>query len=74
MEVETVLLSILMALLGWVIARVNAIDGRSKDLHSWHAPDHHGRQTWKDMGPLLERLDRVIELLSEHISEMRNHK
>jgi hypothetical protein len=67
--VITVLLATILPLLGWVLARVNAIDSRCKDLHAWHAPDQRGRQTWKDIGPILERLDRLITLISAHIEK-----
>jgi hypothetical protein len=38
------------------------IQAKVRDLWHWHAPNPDGKQSWKDMDPLLERLDRLIEL------------
>lgn len=35
------------------------------DLHEWHKPDSMGRQTWKDTGPVLDRLRVSHEQLSK---------
>ena len=67
MEVETILLSIVIGLSGWIVARINSMSRECHDLHRWHAPNDQGQQTWKDKGPLLARLDTLIELLKEHM-------
>lgn len=38
------------------------IQSKVRDLWHWHAPNPDGKQSWKDMAPLLEKLDRLIEL------------
>lgn len=45
----------------WVLKIISKLERQTDDMHAWHRPDQNGRQTWKDQGPLLERIDRLVE-------------
>ena len=53
--------SLALAAVLWVLKVVGRMERQTDDLHAWHRPDQAGRQTWKDQGPLLERIDRLVE-------------
>ena len=61
--VQLVTSAVVLPLLGWVVARINAIARESRDLWTWHKPDDKGRQEWKN--PELKRA------LAEVVDEIR---
>jgi hypothetical protein len=46
-----------------VVGQCNDMHRWLYELHRWHAPDPAGRQTWKDMSPLIGKLEQMIEIL-----------
>lgn len=62
-----VVLVVLMGMMGWAFPTLLEMKRNVRDLHKWHSPDDKGRQTWKDMGPLLDRMDRVVDLFEESL-------
>jgi hypothetical protein len=74
MQWESIVLTILAGLASYTLAALVDMRQQIRDLHRWHAPDDKGRQSWRDPGPVLDRLDRVAEQIAELVDEMREER
>lgn len=65
-----ILLSILIALVGWAIAKINDMSARIRDLHVWHSPNDDGQQSWKNtrIDALCDKVDSLTNETHELIT------
>jgi hypothetical protein len=66
--VTPALLTIVIALGAWAIARIQRIDTKNHELHKWHAPDSNGEQLWKN--PRIDQLCEKVDTLTEEMREL----
>jgi hypothetical protein len=70
MDLASILISVCLMAVGWLIHSITAlmktsdnVESKVNQIHDWMSPDDKGRQAWKDMSPLLIRMDQTNKTL-----------
>jgi len=56
---------------GWLIRSLSShgktlekVETKVDQMHKWMSPDDYGRQAWKDMSPILARMEKTNDTLA----------